>query len=217
MLNVLRRGLDGPYPRLPRPLDTINERWTRLRPRGRLVVCVVAALAIHTAVQARVHRAEQRWGGTPVTALVATADLSVGTVDPPVRQVDLPPAAVPRSALPAVPPGAVLALALPEGSVLTSAHLDQRGGAAGLADGLRAVPVPVEDGWAVEAGGWVDVWVLGAGEHPARQVAASRAVLSVRDDGAGRTALLGLAEDEVGPTTEGLALGSVLLTHAPPP
>lgn len=217
MLDALRRGLDGPYPRLPRFLDAVTERWARLRPRLRLVVCVVGVLALYVAVQMRVHRAEQRWGGSPVTALVATTDLAVGTVDPPLRQVDLPPAAVPPGAVPVVPPGAVLALALPEGSVLTGAHLDERGGAAGLAAGLRAVPVPVEDGWAVEAGGWVDVWVLGAGEQPARQVASSRAVLSVRDDGAGRTALLGLAEDEVGPTTEGLALGSVLLTHAPPP
>jgi len=177
----------------------------------------VAILALHTAVQARVDRAEQRWGGTPVAALVATADLAVGTVDPPLRQVDLPSAAVPTGAVSSVPPGAVLALALPEGSVLTAAHLDERGGAAGLADGLRAVPIPVEEGWAVAAGGWVDVWVLGAGEEPARQVASSRAVLAVGDDGASRTALVGLAEHEVGPATEGLALGSVLLTHAPPP
>ncbi len=103
--------------------------------------------------------------------------------------------------------------------VLTAAHLDPRGPAAGLEPGLRAVPVPVEDGWAVAPGGFVDVWVLGAEDGTAGQVAASRAVLEVADaqDGAGRTALLALREDEVAATTAGLALGRVLLTHAPAP
>ncbi len=125
----------------------------------------------------------------------------------------------PPGSVASVPDGAALAIALPQGVVLTAAHLDPRGPAAGLEPGLRAVPVPVEDGWAVAPGGFVDVWVLGAEDGTAGQVAASRAVLEVADaqDGAGRTALLALREDEVAATTAGLALGRVLLTHAPAP
>ncbi|MDQ3537423.1 MAG: hypothetical protein M3415_01285, partial [Actinomycetota bacterium] len=125
--------------------------------------------------------------------------------------------AVPPAAVTKVPQGAVLAMALPEGAVLTEAHLDRRGPAAGLAEGLRAVPIPSEDGWGVVAGGWVDVWVLGAGDTPAQLVAESRPVLQVNHGDAGGTALVGLEVAEVGPTNSGLALGRVLLAHAPPP
>lgn len=209
--------LRGPYPAWVTPLDGLFERWARLPPRVRLLVTVAAVLALVLAVQARVARAERRWGGAAVPVLVATEDVPVGAAHPAVAPVELPPAAIPPDALTAVPDGAVVALALPRGAVLTSRHLDPRGPAAGLAAGLRAVPIPVEDGWGVVAGGWVDVWVLGAGEAPAAQVARSRSVLEVRDDGGGVTALVGLEADEVAATTEGLALGRVLLTHAPPP
>lgn len=209
--------LQGPYPAFVRPLDALFERWARLRPRVRLIVAVLGIVALALSVQARVTRAEQRWGGGARTVLVATRDVPVGATEPAVDRVALPPAAVPPGALAELPDGEALALALPEGSVLTEAHLDRRGPAAGLAPGLRAVPVPVEEGWGVVPGSWVDVWVLGAAESPAVRVARSRAVLQVRDDGASVSALLGLADDEVGATTEGLALGRVLLTHAPPP
>lgn len=210
--------LRGPYPAWVAPLDGLFERWARLPPRVRLLLTVAAVLALVLAVQARVARAERRWGGAAVPVLVATAHVPVGAAArPAVAPVELPPAAVPPDALTAVPDGAVAALALPRGAVLTSHHLDPRGPAAGLPAGLRAVPIPVEDGWGVVAGGWVDVWVLGAGEAPASQVARSRSVLQVRDDGGGVTALVGLDADEVAAVTEGLALGRVLLTHAPPP
>ncbi|HWB72454.1 MAG TPA: hypothetical protein VG452_09555, partial [Egibacteraceae bacterium] len=65
--------------------------------------------------------------------------------------------------------------------------------------------------------GWVDVWVLGAGDAPARLVARARPVLQVRGEGPASTALVGLHVDEVGEATAGLALGRVLLAHAPPP
>lgn len=209
--------LQGPYPAFVRPLDGVFERWARLRPRVRLLVAVLGVVALALSVQTRVTRAEQRWGGAARTVLVATGDVPVGAVDPPLDAVQLPPAAVPPGAVAELPGGTALALALPEGSVLTRAHIDRRGPSAGLATGLRAVPVPVEEGWGVVAGSWVDVWVLGTGESPAAQVARSRAVLQVRDDGATASALVGMADDEVGATTEGLALGRVLLTHAPPP
>jgi hypothetical protein len=104
---------------------------------------------------------------------------------------------------------------VPEGTVLTKAHVASRGPAAGLAAGMRAVPVPTEAGWGVVAGGWVDVWVLGVGEEPARLVARGRPVLQVRDDAVGLTSLVGVAGHEVEALTTGLALGRVLLAHAP--
>lgn len=211
-----RRLLDGAYPRLPRPLDAASEGWSRLAPRMRALVTLVGVAVLMIAVAARIGRAEARWGGAPVPVLVATAALPVGTTELALRQADWPPVAVPPGAVTEVPERAVLALALPEGAVLTAGHLDPAGPAVGLPTGSRAVPVPVEHGWGVVTGGRVDVWVLGGDAEPARQVATGAPVLEVSDDGTSRTALIGLSEDEVGPTTEGLAVGSVLLTHAPP-
>lgn len=208
--------LDRPYPRLPGPLDAVSERWARLRPRVRMLFAVIAVLALAAAIQARVQRAEQRWGGPAVPVLVAQRDLPVGASDLDLRRIRLPTAAVPPGAVERLPPEAVLSHALPEGSVLTSAHLDPRGPAVGLAEGLRAVPIPVDEGWRIDEGGLVDVWVLGAGAEPAAQVAGGRPVLEVSGQDAGATALVGLTEEEVGPTSEGLALGRVLLTHVPP-
>lgn len=215
----LRRALHGPYPTLPSPLDAASDRWSALRPRVRLLAAAVAVTALAGAVGARVQAAEHRWGGAPVQALVATEHLPVGAEVAAVRRVALPPAVVPAAALTRTPPpGTVLALALPEGAVLTAAHLDPRGPAAGLDANLRAVPVAVEEGWVVTAGGWVDVWVLAAGDEPATLVARSRPVLEVRTEGASTTALVGLdGRDEVGAATEGLALGRLLLAHAPAP
>lgn len=206
---------DGPYPRLPRPLDTLSDRWVGLRPRARALVGVLVVVSLALSVSARIERAERRWGGAPVRVLVAVEDLPAGTAEPALTSLELPPAAVPPQPLTRFPDDATLALAAPEGTVLTQAHLDPRGPAAGLSAGLRAVPIPVEPGWGVTAGGRVDVWVLGAEAEPAQQVASSALVVEVSDDGTSATALVGLAEDEVGPTTAGLALGRVLLTHAP--
>ena len=219
MLRCMRLDdlLRGPHPRLPRPLDALSERWAVLRPRTRgLTVATCAVLAV-LAVDARVRAAESRWGGAAVTVLIAERDLPVGSPVADLASRRLPPAAVPPGALHRAPDGAVLAFALPRGSVLTRTHVHPRGPAAGLAPGLRAVPVPAEEGWGVTAGGWVDVWVLGAGNRPARLVARSRPVLEVRQYGTAPTALVGLDASEVGPTSAGLALGRVLLAHAPPP
>lgn len=212
-------ALRGPYPALPRPLDAASERWAALQPRVRIVVTVIAVGAALAGIQARIEAADSRWGGAPVAALVATADLPVGAPLTDLQEVALPPGAVPVTAMTARPPeGAVLALALPEGAVLTESHVDARGPAAGLDEGLRALPIPVEDGWLVTPGGWVDVWVLAAGEEPARLVARSRPVLEVREDRPSPTALVGLdGETEIGPATAGLAVGRLLLAHAPAP
>lgn len=219
MTPASRRLLDllrGPYPALPRPLDALAERWARLRPRVRLAIALLCVGALGTGVGTRVRQAEARWGGPPVTVWVAVADTPVGEV-PELRRVELPPGAVPPRAATDGASGAPLALALPEGAVLTDIHLSSAGPAASLPADLRVVPIPVKDGWGVTAGGRVDVWVLGAGEEPAARVATGRPVLEVKRDSVGEaTALVGLATEEVAPATSGLALGQVLLTHAPP-
>lgn len=208
--------LSGPHPSLPQPLDAVAERWAHLRPRVRTLVVVGAVLALLAATQLRIQAADRQWGGEPVRVVVASRDVGVGEPATAVERVVRPPVAVPPGAVTDAPPAhAPLAFALPEGAVLTEAHLDPRGPSAGLEDGLRAVPVPVEEGWAITAGGWVDAWVLGVGEQPATLVASSRPVLELRE---GEVALVGLDRDEeVGEVTTGLALGRVLLTHAPPP
>lgn len=218
-LQRVRALLRGPYPALPRPLDAACEWWSGLPPRVRMAVAMLAAVTALASMQARVHAAEERWGGAPVRVLVATDDLAVGDPLTDLRRVALPPDAVPPTALTEPPTdSAVLALALPQGAVLTSAHLDARGPAAGLDPSLRAVPVPVDAGWLIIAGGWVDVWVLGSGEEPATLVARSRPVLEVRDESSSPTALVALdVGTEVHAATAGLALGRLLLAHAPAP
>lgn len=175
---------------------------------------LVAALL---SLDARGRAVDARWGGPPQPVLVAARPLAVGDAVTDLRTERLPPDAVPPGAVDGVSDGAVLALAMPEGAVLTRDHLDARGPAAGLPEGMRAVPVPSEPGWGLVEGGWVDVWTLGSGDEPSHLVAQRRPVLDVRHDATGLTSLIGLAEDEVGPVTSGLALGTVLLTHAPAP
>ena len=209
--------LNGPHLRLPRILDSVSEWWSRRRPRVRTAAVLLLLLGVLLGLDARVRAVDARWGGEPVVALVAAGDLAVGDAVTGVRRVRLPPVAVPDDAVTEVADTAILALAAPAGTVLTRRHLDPRGPAAGLASGMRAVPVPTEPGWGIVAGGWVDVWVLGDGETPARQVARARPVLQVRDDAAGLTSLVGLSGSEVQAVTSGLALGGVLLAHAPAP
>jgi hypothetical protein len=212
----LRGLLAGAHPALPRPLDVAAERWARLTPRLRTTGIVMLVLAVALASSARVRAAEHRWGGAPISALVATEDLAVGAQPQALRRVRLPPDALPAAPVRVLPDDAVLALALPAGAVLTRAHLDPTGPAAGLAPGLRALPVPVDEAWGITAGAWVDVWVLG-GDGGAQLAGPSRPVLELRGDGPDSTALIGLAVDEVTAVTAALGQGRVLLAHAPPP
>jgi hypothetical protein len=212
----LRHLLTGPLPALPRALDRLAEAWAARPPRVRAVAVVAGLLLLVAAAEVRVHRAEQRWGGAPVPVLVAQRDMGVGEPVDGIRRRALPPRAVPPAALAEAPAGARLALALPQGAVLTAAHVDPRGPAAGLPAALRAVPVAIEDGWGVVAGAWVDVWVLGDGGSASRLVARSRPVLEVRDEQR-PTALVGLAGAEVEAVTTGIAGARLLLAHAPPP
>lgn len=217
MAQRLDAFLRGPHLRLPRPLDAVSEWWSGRPPRMRMLIAALIVVAAFTALDARGRAVDARWGGTPTPVLVATHALAVGDPVTGVRTARFPPAVVPPDAVADVPDGAVLALALPEGAVVTGAHVDERGPAAGLPEGMRAVPVPSEPGWGLVEGGWVDVWTLGTGDEPSQLVAQRRPVLDVRRDPAGLTSLVGLAEEEVDDVTSGLALGTVLLTHAPAP
>ncbi len=214
--NRLVRRLQGPLPALPTAVDRWCERWWRLPPRVRVLLILLLLAVALIAGEARVARAQRRWGGPPRRALIAVADAHVGA-KPDLRQALLPPAMVPPHALQTVAPDTRLALALPEGTVLTRAHVSPRGPAVGLDPGVRVVPLPVQPGLDIHPGGSVDVWVLAAAPGRSRRVAQRRPVVGVTttdDDEA--TALVGLATGEVGATMRGLADGQVLLTQAPP-
>ncbi len=211
-------GLAGPPFVLPRALDAVAEGWARLGARVRFLVVLGLVVALGAGYGARVAAVDARWGGAPVEVLRAERALAVGEAPDDLERIVLPPAAVPEGAVSDVPADVVLALALPAGALLLGAHLDARGPAAALPAGERVLPLPVEAGWGVEAGAFVDVWVLGAGEGAARLVARSRPVLRVdADEGQDGVALVALQADQVAAATSGLAVGRVVLAHAPPP
>lgn len=203
--------LAGPSPAWPGPLEAVAERWASLPPRARLLMVAVLVILVALGVHLRVQAAEHRWGGAPVTALVAVESAPVGALaEPVVRAERRPPTTLPPDAVAHVDADAPLALALPEGAVLTRSHLDPSGPAAGLPEGLRAVPVEVSAGWGVEPGAFVDLW----GEGEATPLASGRPVLEVRDDAHQPTALVGLAREEVAAVA---AAEELRLTHAPAP
>lgn len=211
----LDRFLRGPHLPLPRPLDAASEWWSGRAPRTRMIAVALAVVALILLFDARSRAIDGRWGGEPRAVLVADDDLAIGDPVTDVRTVRMPPSVVPPRALHEVPDGAVLSHALPRGSVVTATHIDPRGPAAGLAEGMRAVPIPTEPGWGVVEGGWVDVWTLGTGDSPSELVARGRPVVEVIAGSAGLTSLVGMDDDEVEAVTRGLALGRVLLAHAP--
>jgi|GEM_PF-2382805 len=208
---ALQRLTRGPGPAWPAPVESLAEGWARLPPRVRLLVVLGLVLAVAAGTHLRVQAAEHRWGGEPVAVLVAGEPAAVG--DPAAPAVHLerrPPTTVPGDAVAEVDAEATLALALPRGAVLTRSHLDPGGPAAGLPEGLRAVPVEIDAGWGVASGSFVDVWADAA----ATPVATGRPVLEVRDDARQPTALVGLATDEVAAMA---GAEQVRLTHAPAP
>lgn len=206
----------GPPPALPTALDRCSERWWRLPPRVRALSIVLLAVAVLGVDQWRVIHAQQRWGGPARHALIAVEHAHVGD-RPQLRAVALPPAMVPAGAPGSIADDARLALALPQGAVLTRAHLSPRGPAVGLDPGLRVVPLPVPEGLDIVEGATVDVWVLTSASGASHRVARGRPVVGVTEgDGNDPVALIGLATGEVAATVRGLADGDVLLTQAPP-
>lgn len=212
----LRALLEGPLPSLPRAVDAVADWWAGRPPRLRMVVLCLAVLAFLAAGEARVQTAQRTWGGNPVRVLIADESVPIGAAPGRIRSVRVPPALAPPDALEAVPSETALALPLPRGAVLQAAHLSTGGPGAGLPQGLRAVPIEVEEGWGVQPGGWVDVWILGGGEEASRMAAAARPVVEIRE-GPPDTALIALAPDEVEEVTRGLAVGRLLLVHTAPP
>jgi hypothetical protein len=214
MLTRVRARLAGAPVALPGPLDRWSERWWSLPNRARHLAVLAAIALLLAGGEWRVRRAQAAWGGPPRRALVAVEAAAVGQ-RPRLRTVELPPAIVPPGAPAAVDGGVRLALALPEGGVLTRAHLSPKGPAAGLPAGLRVVPLPVSPGTRIVAGGRVDVWIAAAAPDGSRRIAGRRPVVGVRGDDE-RVALVGLSTAEVAAAVQGLADGEVLLTHAPP-
>ena len=211
---TLADRLQGPPIALPAALDRCSEFWWRLPPRARAAATVLTLLAFLAGGELRIAQARNQWGGPARRALVAVRDTPVGQ-PPQVRAVRLPPALVPPSAPQDVDDGARLAFALPEGAVLTRGHLSARGPAAGLQRDLRVVPIPIEPGWDVRAGGWVDVWALAA-PNQSTPIARQRPVVAVTTDDDQQSAMVGLAASEVAAAVRGLVDGEILLTHAPP-
>lgn len=214
--SLLRRLVAGAPWRLPRPLDALDDAWARVGARVRTLVRAVLVVSLAGAYGARLAAVDARWGGAPVAVLVAEEQLAAGEVPTAVRRARLPPDAVPPGAVAELPDGAVLALPVVAGSVLTDAHLDPRGPGGSLHGGERLLPVPVEPGWGVDAGGFVDVWVLGAGDAAGRLVAAGRPVLALEGDERRPVALVALDQASVAAAAEGLADGRLWLAHAPP-
>jgi hypothetical protein len=212
--STLADRLQGPPIALPAALDRCSEYWWRLPPRARVAAVVLALAMVLAGGELRVAQARNHWGGPPRRALVAVRDAAIGQ-PPQVRAVRLPPALVPRDAPQQVDDGARLAFALPKGAVLTREHLSARGPAAGLQTDLRVVPIPIEPGWDVRAGGWVDVWAL-APPNQSTPIARQRPVVAVTTDDDQPSALVGLATNEVAAAVRGLVDGQILLTHAPP-
>lgn len=211
----MRRFWAGPPLVLPRPADAISRRWSRLPPRGRLLLASLAVLAVVVAAETRVRAAQLRWGGPPVQVWVAAADTGIGEV-PRLTPVRLPPRIVPAAALSTAPGARPVTVPLPAGAVITEAHVAPAGPAVGLPSGLRLVPVPVDDGWGLAAGGAVDVWIGEPDGDGATLVARHRAVADVRtDEGGNLTALVAVAAREVPALTGGLARGTVWLSHVP--
>lgn len=211
---MAQRWIHGPPLVWARPLDALDEAWAALPPRARWLARVLLTVALVVVVALQLRAAHLRWGGPPVEVLVAAEPAAAGTV-PLARGQPYPPSALPDDALTGTLPPGTLTVGVVEGTVLTRRHFDARGPAAALAPHERLVPVPVDPGWAVEAGSRVDVWVLATSGDDGRLLAAGRPVLSVGGSTSRPVALVALAAEDVRAATTALATSQVVLTHSP--
>lgn len=154
----LARLFHGPPLVLPAPLDRLCERWAYCPPRLRLAVLLAAVLAVLTVAGRGAARSP--WG-PPSMVLVARADLPAGHV---LQSADLAATRWPERLVPPGSPSEVtsvtglpLAIGLPAGSRLTSAHLAKGGVAAGLPGDQVAVPVKLAEGVTLASGQHVDL------------------------------------------------------------
>ena len=223
-MSLLRRAQDqlggavsGSYPPLPAPLDRCSDWWSARRPRVRLALALLALSVLVTVTGLRVAAVERRWGGPPQRVLVAAELIPVGAVQLPVEVRRLPPGVVPDDALAQLPPDAVVAMALPRGAVVTRAHLDRQGPGSALPADQRAVPVPVDEGWAVEPGGFADVWRAADHDGAPQLLVEAAPVLGVHEGDLQTVALIGIPERGVAEVAAVAGTGEVLLTHSPAP
>jgi hypothetical protein len=208
----VRSPLQGRPPALPGPLDRLADRWARQPPRARWAALALVAALVVWAQGAHLAAVQARWGGPGVRVWVADRTVPAGADPrPALDPVRLPAGVVPPSAVTGgVPADALLSLPLVAGGVLTDVHLAPAGPAAGLADGERLVPVPVDAGWGVVAGARVDVWVGGTDAAP-RLLAEGRPVLQVAEDRVRPVALVAVDAGDVAAVTHALSRGEVLL------
>lgn len=215
-MSPARQFLHGPPPRWPRPIDRALEGWARLPPRVRLLTWGLLVVAV--ALQYSAHRdgLAERWGGEGVTLWQAHQTIPAGE-DPRsgLRQVVLPPVAVPPEATVTLPADPVLAMPLLAGQVLTDTHLSPTGISATLAPDQRVLSVGVGADLQLRAGAVVDVWAIDGSRGPPTLLAQGRPVLAVQQQGGRATALLAVHRDQVATATEAMVVGSLLLTLAP--
>jgi len=178
---VLPRLL-GPPARLPGVVDRVAEGWWRLAPRARTALTGLAVLAVLGATLLRIALSPY---GAPVTVLVATSDLMVGTIP---GASDVTTARWPRALLPPSPPaargdlgGARLSMGIAAGTVLTRAHLRDDGPLAELTPGAAAVPAPLGSLRGAASGALLDL-VGVAGDGSGRTIARGVRVLAVDGD-----------------------------------
>ena len=196
----------------------------RRRPRVRLALVAVLALVVAVLVQRTVAGADAvraAWGPR-ARVVVATRDLAPGHVVTAgeVREVSLPPAAVPPEALDRVAPGRVVRSLVLEGEVIVRRRLSAAGVdgiAALLPDGTRAVAVPVEAGTAppLEVGQTVDLVAVVAGDGLIPQagvLAAAAPVVHVGD----HAVTVALDAEVVPRVAAALAAGAVTLVLVAP-
>jgi hypothetical protein len=183
-------GARGATPRLPGPPfllpgigDRIAEGWWRLTPRARTVLASSAVLLAVAAVLLRIALSPY---GPPVTVLVTTGELAVGSSPGP---SDVTSTAWPRGLLPPSAPAtrddlvdARLTVGVVAGTVLTRDHLRDDGPLAGLSTGSAAVAVPAGLLRGAREGVRLDL-VAVSGDGSGRTVARDVRVLAVAPDG----------------------------------
>jgi Flp pilus assembly protein CpaB len=163
-------------------VDRVSEGWWRLSPRRRSVVALVVGTALTVGVLLRVALSPY---GPPLSVVVATRDLAVGTRLAPADLVAArwPATLVPDHLLAARDEaiGATLSTAVIAGTPVSHRHLQGDAVTGTLASWAVAVPVPVELLPPLVAGGRIDV-VITLGDGSGRAAATDVRVLSV-DDG----------------------------------
>lgn len=161
---------------LPTWLDALSDRWWGLTPRSRAIAVVVLLACVAAASAVRVVASPY---GPPVSVLVAASDLPVGASlgDDTLRSTRWPGELAPAGAR--TEASGTLTAPLPEGAVLTEAHVTESGLAGAVDVGQIAVPLPAELVPPLEVG--TGVRVVASGADGAGVVLADRAEVVAAD------------------------------------